>query len=82
MVTSTMQHVKVLDIRKLEILPQEADRSRLHFNLYYLKSMLPKVIVRVRLLEFLFPEYCFLWMTLFFFFSCFSLPCLECLVQM
>ncbi|KAL6275979.1 hypothetical protein ACE6H2_019580 [Prunus campanulata] len=40
------EHVKVLDIRKLEILPQEADRSRLHFNLYYLKSMLPKVIVR------------------------------------
>lgn len=59
MVTSTMQHVKVLDIRKLEILPQEADRSRLHFNLYYLKSMLPKVIVRVRLLEFFFLNIAF-----------------------
>ncbi|TQD75003.1 hypothetical protein C1H46_039471 [Malus baccata] len=40
------EHIRVLDIRKLEILPQEADRSRLYFHLDYLKSMLPKVIVR------------------------------------
>lgn len=52
MVMSHMQHIRVLDIRKLEILPQEADRSRLYFHLDYLKSMLPKVIVRVRLLIF------------------------------
>ncbi|CAB4304322.1 unnamed protein product [Prunus armeniaca] len=40
------EHVKVLDVRKLEVVPEEADRSRLHFRFHNLKSMLPNVIVR------------------------------------
>ncbi|KAI5339678.1 hypothetical protein L3X38_018950 [Prunus dulcis] len=43
---NVQEHVKVLDVRKLEVVPEEADRSRLHFRLHNLKSMLPNVIVR------------------------------------
>lgn len=49
--SSILQHIKVLDAWKLEILPQEADRSKIHFNLHYLKTMLPTVMVKVSLLE-------------------------------
>ncbi|OVA18215.1 RNA polymerase [Macleaya cordata] len=41
-----LQHVEVLDDRKLRILPPVGDRSKLHFELHSLKSMLPKVIVK------------------------------------
>ncbi|XP_015874201.3 DNA-directed RNA polymerase III subunit 1 isoform X1 [Ziziphus jujuba] len=40
------EHIKVLEVKKLEILPQEVDRSKIHFNLNYLKSILPTVIVK------------------------------------
>ena len=43
-----MQHVKVLDIRKLEVVPP-ADRSKIHFELHSLKNLLPLVVVKVRL---------------------------------
>ncbi|XP_057978200.1 DNA-directed RNA polymerase III subunit 1 [Malania oleifera] len=39
------QHIKVLDSRKLEVIPQ-VDRSRLHFELQSLKNMLPMVVVK------------------------------------
>lgn len=46
-----MQHIKVLDVKRLQVIPQ-ADRSRLHFELHYLKNMLPTVIVKgVRTVE-------------------------------
>lgn len=42
-----LQHVKVLDIKKLEVVPQDADRSKIHFQLNYLKNLLPSVVVKV-----------------------------------
>ncbi|XP_027150331.1 DNA-directed RNA polymerase III subunit 1-like isoform X1 [Coffea eugenioides] len=38
------QHVKVLNSRKLEVVPQ-TDRSKLHFELHALKNKLPSVVV-------------------------------------
>nr|XP_027126239.1 DNA-directed RNA polymerase III subunit 1-like [Coffea arabica] len=38
------QHVKVLNSRKLEVVPQ-TDRSKLHFELHTLKNKLPSVVV-------------------------------------
>lgn len=39
------QHVKVLDSRKLEVFPP-ADKSKLHFELHWLKNRLPEVVVK------------------------------------
>ncbi|KAJ8756358.1 hypothetical protein K2173_025170 [Erythroxylum novogranatense] len=39
------QHIKVLDIRKLEVLPQ-GDRNKVHFELHSLKNMLPNIVVK------------------------------------
>ncbi|EOY20721.1 DNA-directed RNA polymerase [Theobroma cacao] len=39
------QHVKVLDGRKLEVVPP-ADRSQIHFELHSLKNLLPLVVVK------------------------------------
>lgn len=39
------QHIRVLDVRKLEVVPQ-VDRSRLHFELHSLKNKLPMIVVR------------------------------------
>ncbi|KAH9661165.1 DNA-directed RNA polymerase III subunit 1 [Citrus sinensis] len=39
------QHIKVLDFRKLEIFPP-VDKSKIHFELYSLKNVLPMVIVK------------------------------------
>ncbi|KAK8361606.1 hypothetical protein V6Z12_A03G049800 [Gossypium hirsutum] len=39
------QHVKVLDVKKLEVVPP-ADRSRIHFELHSLKNLLPLVVVK------------------------------------
>ncbi|XP_022755688.1 DNA-directed RNA polymerase III subunit 1 isoform X1 [Durio zibethinus] len=39
------QHVKVLDVRKLEVIPP-ADRSKIHFELHSLKNLLPLVVVK------------------------------------
>lgn len=44
----TLQHVKVLDFKKLEVVPP-GDRSRIHFELHSLKNLLPLVVVKVRL---------------------------------
>lgn len=41
------QHVKVLNQRKLEVVPQ-LDKSKFHFDLHTLKKMLPTVVVSVR----------------------------------
>ena len=48
-----MQHIKVLDIKKLEVVPQDADRSKIQFQLHYLKNLLPSVVVKVFLFDFL-----------------------------
>ncbi|KAE9620519.1 hypothetical protein Lal_00018992 [Lupinus albus] len=40
------EHIKVLDIKKLEVVPQDADRSKIHFQLNYLKNLLPSVVVK------------------------------------
>jgi len=42
-----MQHIKILDIKKLEVVPQDVDRSKIHFQLHYLKNLLPTVVVKV-----------------------------------
>lgn len=39
------QHIKVLDARKLEIIPP-GDKSKLHFELHSLKNKLPTVVVK------------------------------------
>ncbi|KAF2300462.1 hypothetical protein GH714_013595 [Hevea brasiliensis] len=39
------QNVKVLDIRKLEVIPL-GDREKVHFELHSLKNMLPRVVVK------------------------------------
>ncbi|KAK9279694.1 hypothetical protein L1049_013374 [Liquidambar formosana] len=39
------QHIKVLDVKKLEIIPQ-VDRSKVHFELHTLKNVLPTVVVK------------------------------------
>ncbi|KAL4297038.1 hypothetical protein GQ457_12G029390 [Hibiscus cannabinus] len=39
------QHVKVLDVKKLEVVPP-ADRSKIHFELHALKNLLPMVLVK------------------------------------
>lgn len=52
MITSYMQHIRVPDNQTVEVHSHEKDRRKLHFHLYYLKTMLPNVVVRVRLLEF------------------------------
>ncbi|XP_019198099.1 PREDICTED: DNA-directed RNA polymerase III subunit 1-like isoform X2 [Ipomoea nil] len=39
------QHIKVLDPRKLEVIPH-VDRSKLHFELHRLKNKLPGVVVK------------------------------------
>ncbi|KAI3995273.1 hypothetical protein MKX01_032075 [Papaver californicum] len=40
-----LQHIEVLDDRKLRIHAPVDDRTKIHFELHLLKSMLPKVIV-------------------------------------
>ncbi|KAI3929943.1 hypothetical protein MKW98_004097 [Papaver atlanticum] len=40
-----LQYVKVVDDRSLKILSPEEDRTKLHFALHSLKSMLPEVVV-------------------------------------
>nr|KYP72288.1 DNA-directed RNA polymerase III subunit rpc1 [Cajanus cajan] len=40
------EHIKILDIKKLEVVPQDADRSKIHFQLNYLKNLLPSVVVK------------------------------------
>ncbi|GLT71996.1 hypothetical protein SLA2020_439710 [Shorea laevis] len=40
------EHIKVLDVGKLEILSPETDRSKIHFQLHSLKDLLPTVIVK------------------------------------
>lgn len=40
------EHIKVLDAGKLEILPRETGRNKLHFDLHSLKNVLPTVIVK------------------------------------
>ncbi|TKY57741.1 DNA-directed RNA polymerase III subunit RPC1 [Spatholobus suberectus] len=40
------EHIKILDIKKLEVVPQDADRSKIHFQLHYLKNLLPSVVVK------------------------------------
>lgn len=47
-----LQHIKVLDLGKLEILSPETDKSKIHFHLHSLKNLLPTVIVKVKLLWF------------------------------
>lgn len=42
-----LQHIKILDIKKLEVVPQVVDRSKIHFQLNYLKNLLPSVAVKV-----------------------------------
>ncbi|OMO91373.1 RNA polymerase, alpha subunit [Corchorus olitorius] len=39
------QHVKVLDVRKLQVVPP-GDRSKIHFDLHSLKNLLPLVVVK------------------------------------
>lgn len=46
-----MQNVKVLDIRKLEVIPP-GDREKVHFELHALKNLLPRIVVKVRFLDF------------------------------
>ena len=48
----TLQHIKVLDVGKLEILSPDTDRSKIHFQLHSLKNLLPTVIVKVKPLWF------------------------------
>lgn len=43
-----LQHIKVLDVGKLEILSPETDKSKIHFHLHSLKNLLPMVIVKVK----------------------------------
>ncbi|KAK7341753.1 hypothetical protein VNO80_24692 [Phaseolus coccineus] len=40
------EHIKILDVKKLRVVPQDADRSKLHFQLNYLKNLLPTVVVK------------------------------------
>lgn len=40
------QHIRILDHEKLMVFPVESDRKKLHFALYNLRNMLPKVIVK------------------------------------
>ncbi|KAH1224909.1 DNA-directed RNA polymerase III subunit 1 [Glycine max] len=40
------EHIKILDIKKLEVVPQDVDRSKIHFQLHYLKNLLPTVVVK------------------------------------
>ncbi|GMN24464.1 hypothetical protein TIFTF001_000573 [Ficus carica] len=40
------EHVRVLDFKKLEILPHKSDRSEILFNLNNLERMLPRIIVK------------------------------------
>lgn len=42
-----LQHIKVLDGRKLEVFPA-SDKSKLHFDLHWFKNRLPTVVVKVR----------------------------------
>jgi len=48
-----MQHIKILDVKKLRVVPQDGDRSKLHFQLNYLKNLLPSVVVKVFSFDFL-----------------------------
>lgn len=48
-----LQHIKVLDDKKLEVVPPDADRSKIHFQLNYLKNLLPSVVVKVNEFDFL-----------------------------
>ncbi|KAL9296667.1 hypothetical protein ACSQ67_022563 [Phaseolus vulgaris] len=40
------EHIKILDVKKLRVVPQDGDRSKLHFQLNYLKNLLPSVVVK------------------------------------
>ncbi|XP_065849011.1 DNA-directed RNA polymerase III subunit 1 isoform X2 [Euphorbia lathyris] len=45
------QHIRVLDVRKLEVIPQ-GDREKVHFELHNLKNMLPSLVVKgIRTIE-------------------------------
>lgn len=41
------QHLRILDHSKLVVFPTEPDRKKLHFALFNLRNLLPKVIVKV-----------------------------------
>ncbi|KAL6200046.1 hypothetical protein ACLB2K_029828 [Fragaria x ananassa] len=41
-----LKHIRVPDNQTVEVHSHEKDRRKLHFHLYYLKSILPNVIVR------------------------------------
>jgi DNA-directed RNA polymerase III subunit RPC1 len=43
-----LQHIKALDVGKLEIHSPETDRSKIHFQLHSLKNLLPTVVVKVK----------------------------------
>lgn len=47
----SLQHVRVVDRDKLRIYPAGTDKSKLQLELHNLKSMLPKVIVKVNKLS-------------------------------
>ncbi|KAJ7947738.1 DNA-directed RNA polymerase subunit [Quillaja saponaria] len=40
------EHITALDIKKLVVRSQEGDKSKIHFQLHYLKNLLPSVIVK------------------------------------
>ncbi|KAK4269896.1 hypothetical protein QN277_022993 [Acacia crassicarpa] len=40
------EHINVLDVKKLAIVPQDADRSKINFQLNYLKNLLLSVVVK------------------------------------
>lgn len=44
-----LQHIRVLDFKKLEILPYESNRSKLYHHLQFLAKMLQNILVKVRL---------------------------------
>ncbi|RDY11124.1 DNA-directed RNA polymerase III subunit 1, partial [Mucuna pruriens] len=40
------ENIKILDIKKLQVVPQDAEKSKIHFQLHYLKNLLPSVVVK------------------------------------
>ncbi|KAK4263460.1 hypothetical protein QN277_028860 [Acacia crassicarpa] len=47
------KHINVLDVEKLAIVPQDADRSKINFQLNYLKNLLPSVVVKASFYDFI-----------------------------
>ncbi|RZR89193.1 hypothetical protein BHM03_00016872 [Ensete ventricosum] len=50
LILSFLQHINTIGSDKLKIYPPEADRRKLQFEMHSLKAMLPKVIVKPRVL--------------------------------